>query len=412
MVRNKLIALTLAMLAAACTVPGARAEPGTLVIVGGGLEPDNAEVFSAFLDARPSDAPMIAIIPAASGEPTRSAEAFRETLIAHGLEADVIEVVRIATEDDPTTTEIDESQWATNVANPEELARIARAGGIWFTGGDQSRITGLLLDAAGRDTQMLAAIRQRLRDGAVIGGTSAGAAIMSDPMITQGDTLSALLPGTQGEPLQTGQGLGFVEGMLVDQHFGERARLGRLVAALLLDGQPHRTGVGVDENTAIVLRSGGTTARVVGTGYATFIDARAAQVGGGERFAASNLSLSLAASGDTIDLATGSVMPASFRNGTVGNEYHDSPPIAGGGMALGATSLADVVGEGLLDNSAAQAVERQSFSNTYGVTYRFTQNDASRGWWGRGPDGAARYAFEKLRFDIEPIDVIIRRTGN
>ncbi|WP_120077667.1 cyanophycinase [Aurantiacibacter odishensis] len=412
MLQTRLVALACAALVAACTVPQVRAEPGTLVIVGGGLEPDNAEIFAAFLEARPSSHPTIAIIPAASGEPARSAEAFREALIAHGADADAIEVVRLAVMDDPATADTDEARWAANVDNTEEIARVAEAGAIWFTGGDQSRITGLLLNTEGRDTPMLAAIRARLRDGAVIGGTSAGAAVMSDPMITQGDTLAALLPDTQAEPLQVGRGLGFVADMLVDQHFGERARLGRLAAALLREGQPHRRGAGIDENTALVLRTGSNTARVLGEGYVTFLDARMAELGVGERFGVTNLGISLATSGDALDLVTGGVTPAGFKSATVGNEYFATAPITGGGMALGATSLADVAGEALIDNSAARTVEWHSFSNGHGVTYRFTQTDASRGWWGRGPDGVARYALEKVRFDIEPIDVTIRRAGN
>ncbi|WP_338243007.1 cyanophycinase [Aurantiacibacter hainanensis] len=408
---TRVITLSFVLPFVACTVPQARAEPGTLVIVGGGLEADNDAVFSTFLDARAPDAPAIAIIPAASGEPSSSADSFRDALVQHGADAADITVVRIATQDDPATTDIDESLWTGNVDDPEEIARIAQAGAIWFTGGDQSRITALLLRPDGRDTPMLAAIRARLRDGAVVGGTSAGAAIMSDPMITQGDTLAALLPGEVGEPMQTGRGLGFVEGLLFDQHFGERARLGRLAAALVSDGVPHRFGLGVDENTALVVKQGSTTGRIIGTGYVTLVDASAVERGGGDRFSASNLNISLAANGDTIDLATGSVTPAGFRNETIGNEYFDDPPISGGGMALGATSLAQVVGEALLDNPAARSVERHSFSGGHGVTYRFTQTDASRGWWGRDGGGTARYAFEKVRFDIEPIDVIIRNAG-
>lgn len=412
MLQTRLVAIACAALAAACTMPQVRAEPGTLVIVGGGLDPGNSEIFSAFLEARPADSPLIAIIPAASGEPARSAEAFREALIVHGANADAIDVVRLALLDDPATADIDESRWAANADKAEEIARVAQAGAIWFTGGDQSRIAGLLLDADGHDTPMLAAIRARLRDGAVIGGTSAGAAVMSDPMITQGDTLAALLPDTQAEPLQVGHGLGFLKDMLVDQHFGERARLGRLAVALVRGVQPHSTGAGIDENTAIVLRPGSTTARVLGEGYVTFVDARMAEVGGGERFAVSNLVISLAASGDTLDLQTGAVTPAAFKNATVGNEYFATAPITGGGMALGATSLADVAGEALIDNSAAQLVERQSFSNGHGVTYRFIQTEASRGWWGRSPGGIARYSIEKVRFDIEPIELIIREPEN
>lgn len=389
----------------------ARAEEGTLVIVGGGLEPANAAVHKAFLNARPADAPAIVIIPAASGEPQTSADNFAEALVSHGAKADDITAIRLATIDDPATEGLDESRWAANADSAEEIAKIAEAGAIWFTGGDQSRIAALLIGADGRETPMLAAIRQRLREGAVVGGSSAGAAIMSDPMITQGDTLAALLPDSPGEPLALGRGLGFVTGALVDQHFGQRARLGRLAAALLTPGQPHRIGLGIDEDTALILHPGAATAEVAGSGYVTLIDARGATRAEGDRFAASDLLLGLAASGDTIDFATGSVTPAPFKRPTIDHEYANSAPINGAGMALGGQTLAQVAGESLLDNAAANVVERHSFAGGHGVTYRFTQTETSRGHWGRGPDGTAHYTLSGVRFDIEPIDITITKAG-
>ena len=407
--RCLLVAMFVAALGIFPSTTELRAESGTLVIVGGGLEPDNDAVFAAFLDARPSGSPSIAIIPAASGEPGRSARLFREALVRHGADPSQIEVVSLAVEDDAGTPDIDESTWVNNAHDPGEVDRIRRAGAIWFTGGDQSRITRVLLDAKGGETPMLTAIRQRLGEGAVIGGTSAGAAIMSDPMIIQGDTLAALLPEEVGEPLEIGPGLGFLEGLVVDQHFGERARLGRLAAVLLEDINPLRTGIGIDEDTALVLRADATQARVVGSGYVTFIDARQASRWPGERFAASDFVVSLAASGDAIDLASGEVTPAPFKSPTIGNEYYDVKPISGGGMALASASLAEVAGEALLDNSATTSVERQSFAGNSGVTFRFLQTANSRGWWGRGPDDEARYALEKIRFDIEALEIEFRK---
>ena len=405
----KLLAACLALVTSACATPTLHAQPGTLVIVGGGLEPDNQEVFEAFLNARPATARSIAIIPAASGAPSRSAADFRDALIRHGADPADIRIVELAVKDDPATTNIDESGWSANAGDPAQIAIIARAGAIWFTGGDQSRLTHLLIGPDGRDTPMLATIRARLQAGAVVGGTSAGAAIMSDPMITQGDTLAALLPDAPGEAVRFDRGLGFLGNILVDQHFGERARLGRLAALLIDEDQPHRMGIGIDENTAISVRAGGGDAVVLGSGYVTLLDARTAARGTGTRFLVRNLSLGLASSGDRIALADGTIHPAAFKKATIGNEYFDQAPISGGGMALGGTSLAEVAGEGLLDNSASRDVERQSFSGAYGVTYRFIQTDESQGWWGRSPQGRAAYALSGVRFDIEPLDVVITK---
>lgn len=410
--RRLFLVQSLAWLPTVWMVPDAQAESGTLVIVGGGLQADNAEVITAFLDARPASNPEIAIIPAASGEPQQSADAFRDALIAHGADHSAVLLVELAIIDDPSTGTVDEASWRNNSRNPAEIAKIEQAGAIWFTGGDQSRISGLLMETDGHDSPMLAVIRERLEAGAVVGGTSAGAAIMSDPMITQGDTMAALLPRFAGEPLEFGRGLGFAGDVLIDQHFGQRARLGRLAVALTDQRQPQRIGMGIDEDTALVVDRASRTARVVGSGYVTVLDARTAYRNAEGRLSIDGLVAGLGASGDTIDLTSASITPAPFKRPTLGREYFDVATPSGGGMALAGQSLAEVAGEGLLDNSAVQQVVRHSFVGEFGVTYRFVQNEASHGWWGRGPDGAARYTLSGIGFDIDPIEITIKRAGN
>ena len=92
-------------------------------------------------------------------------------------------------------------------------------------------------------------------------GSSAGAAIMSDPMITSGSSVEALVYPPAPQPhdtrLSVGRGLGFFPLGLVDQHFLQRGRLGRLVAAMMATGWPH--GFGIDENTAMVIADGRLT---------------------------------------------------------------------------------------------------------------------------------------------------------
>lgn len=405
MLRHAFIAC-LALLAG--TAP-AQAEGGTLVIVGGGLDPANAEIYGTLLAARPQGAPTIAIIPAASGEAGASAQAAARTLERHGADPADIVTVRLALIDDPSTPDTDESAWRGNAHDPDEIAAIGRAGAIWFLGGDQARIAATLLDTDGRDTPMLAAIRQRLAAGAVVGGTSAGAAIMSASMIAQGDSLGALLGDSGGEPLALARGLGFLPDALVDQHFGERARLGRLAVALTDPARSERLGLGIDEDTALVVHLRERRAAVAGRGYVTLLDARAARRTPGRRIGIEGLTLGLAGAGDTIDLAQPGVTPAAVRKPTIGREYVERPLRAGGGMAYGGQSLASVVGEGLLDNAAAKVVAADSFVGSRGVTYRFAETAASRGWWGRDAEGRARYTIAGVAFDIEPITVSIRK---
>lgn len=276
---------------------------GPLVIVGGGLSDGNDAVFAAFLDALPTRDGAIAIIPAASGVPVQSAAAFAAQLERRGVAPARIRIIRLAVEDDPATPE-DETGWAGNGDEPGEVARLAQVGGVWFSGGDQARIMRALVRADGSETAMLAAIRAAYGAGAVIGGTSAGAAIMSDPMIREGDPFS-LVPGAgEGrEPIVTTRGLGFMRRFLVDQHFGERARLVRLAAALSAYPPDARIGLGIDEDTALVVAPGQQAARVVGQGTVTILDARSAEYGSGAHFALRGAVVAIVPAGQTIDLA-------------------------------------------------------------------------------------------------------------
>jgi cyanophycinase len=301
--RHIIIMLT-AMLALAAP---ARAQ-GQLVIVGGGLADDNDAVFAAFLDALPaSDAP-VAIIPVASGVPVQSAAAFAAQLEQRGVASERIRIIRLAVEDDPDTPE-DESLWRGNADRADEVNRLVHVGGIWFTGGDQARILAAMLRPDGDETAMLAIIRARFAAGAVIGGTSAGAAMMSNPMILQGDPLS-LVPGAEPERerVVTGAGLGFLRRYLVDQHFGERARLIRLVAALQALAPDNRIGLGIDEDTALVVAPDQRSARVIGRGRVTYIDGRDAEYRAGHGFAVRGAAVAMISDGETIDLA-GPVAP-------------------------------------------------------------------------------------------------------
>jgi cyanophycinase len=243
---------------------------GTLVIVGGGLSPDNAEIYRAFIDAAKGG--TIAIIPSASGEPSVSLHSFAANLERYGVSRDRIVFIQLAAVDDPETPTVDEASWAANASNADEVAKVKMASAIWFTGGDQARTTRMLMQA-GKDSSMLKTIRKRLKAGAVVGGTSAGAAIMGTGMIVCGDPKRAGEPiGTiadcapkegQSEPLVLGRGLGFLRGYVVDQHFSQRARLPRLQRAVACGAG---RGLGIDEDTAMVVDLGSKQGRIIGNG--------------------------------------------------------------------------------------------------------------------------------------------------
>lgn len=144
--------------------------------------------------------------------------------------------------------------------NSDALAKLKEATGVFFTGGDQRRITECL-----KDTAIHKLLLNRLKnEGLVIGGTSAGAAMMPDNMIAEGDSET----NARMDVVEIEEGMGFFPDVAIDQHFAQRGRLGRLVTAISL--QPVVLGFGIDENTAIIVN--GDEIEVVGESAVTVID--------------------------------------------------------------------------------------------------------------------------------------------
>lgn len=147
--------------------------------------------------------------------------------------------------------------------DPEIVNRLLHADGIFMTGGDQRRLMGLLWETeAARAMHLSFHLR-----GCCIGGTSAGAAALSRLMLAEGDT--PRLPEKDAAILDLG--LGFVSKAIIDQHFSERRRLGRLLSVLAQ--RPDMLGVGIDEDTALVIERG-QGVEVIGQGAVTLIDGR------------------------------------------------------------------------------------------------------------------------------------------
>jgi len=146
------------------------------------------------------------------------------------------------------------------VATADTLGALERATAVFFTGGDQRRITRVL---SGSPAALF--LQQRLSKGLVLGGTSAGAAAMSCSMLSE--ERGPL--GSERRWIEQSNGLGFLPGAIVDQHFTERCRLKRLRWAVAR--QPEHLGLGIDENTAVVVQ--GETFDVLGSGSVTVVDA-------------------------------------------------------------------------------------------------------------------------------------------
>lgn len=133
---------------------------------------------------------------------------------------------------------------------------------IYFTGGDQLRITKLL-----GGTRVDAALHEALNSGVALGGTSAGASMMSSTMIVEGEAET----NPRISVVDMAPGMEFVDGVVIDQHFAQRGRLGRLLSAVAQ--YPHHLGLGIDENTSVIIEK--RTMRVVGQGAVSVVDAGA-----------------------------------------------------------------------------------------------------------------------------------------
>lgn len=214
--------------------------PGPLVIVGGGAMP--AEIREAFLTLAGNEKGKLVIIPTASAEADHPEKA--ESILQPWRALKPASVTLLHTRD---------RKQADDLAFVKPLAD---ATAVWFSGGIQSRIT-----AAYKGTLVEKELRKLHARGGVIGGTSAGAAVLSDPMITGGTS-----------PARTGPGIGLLPGFLIDQHFVARKRQQRLSGVIA--AHPNLVGLGIDEGTAVLAR--GRTLRVIGQSTVTVMFAAGA----------------------------------------------------------------------------------------------------------------------------------------
>jgi len=248
----------LALLLAVATLVAPPAAPAEvpaetrLVIVGGGDRPPAA--LARFVAWAGGPSARVLVLPWASGEPKESCEAILEELRPHAP-SEASCGPHAALDAKGKAAPLDAAR--TKAA----LEGLARATGVFFTGGDQARIMDVLADP-----QLLAALKARFAAGVVFGGTSAGAAVMSTRMITGEGDFTVI----DGDQVEVRPGLGLVEGVIVDQHFVKRQRQNRLFGLVLK--HPGERGVGIDEDTALLVTSG-RYAEVVGKGPVMLVDA-------------------------------------------------------------------------------------------------------------------------------------------
>jgi cyanophycinase len=217
---------------------------GQLLIIGGAEDKEgDCTILREFVRRSGGMQARVVVMTVATGLPGEVGEEY--TGIFHRLGVEDVRVVDTARRED--------------ASNPNALEAIAQATGVFFTGGNQARITECL-----KDTELDAMLHQRFAQGVVIAGTSAGAAMMPDMMIVEGDGET----NPRVEVVKMDRGMGFLPAVVIDQHFAQRGRLGRLLSALAQ--QPVALGFGIDENTAIAVK--GSEFEVIGAGAITIVD--------------------------------------------------------------------------------------------------------------------------------------------
>jgi cyanophycinase len=254
---------------------------GTLLIVGGGDTP--VFVQQRFVDlAGGADKALIAVFPMASLKSDEEAKEIVDDFQKLGAKAQIVD-----------TTQID-------VSSQDTYKYLEKFTGYWFAGGDQSRLTSVL-----RGTKALETIERRYQEGAVVGGTSAGASVMTSLILT-GKLKTPANPEEQ-EAINIARGMqdiskgfGFFKGAIVDQHFMHRARYNRLISAVL--DHPQLIGVGIDEETALLVRPDGLW-EVLGNYYVKIFDARRARIrdDDGPMAQASDIRMHVLPTGSTFD---------------------------------------------------------------------------------------------------------------
>ena len=245
---RSLLVLLLALGSGSALARDAASQHGHLVLNGGGAKPH--EVMEKFIELAGGPEARIVVFPTASGEPDTGQ--YYQDLLQDEYGCSNVSIAQVESRDDAM-------QKATR-----DL--VLAAGGIFFSGGDQRRITRALLG-----TPVGEAVVAAWRRGAVIGGTSAGTACQSELMITGDGDFTVLT----AENVELWPGLGLLPGAVIDQHFVARQRQNRLISVVL----EHRQllGVGIDEATAVWVRPDGTF-KVLGNGWVMVIDASTAQV--------------------------------------------------------------------------------------------------------------------------------------
>lgn len=249
---------------------------GNLVIAGGNIK--NNIIYEEFVRVAGGETARIGIVPTAANDTAAVLDKLSKIFESFGVESERVINIKIDPDKDG------DNDWKLSGDDYKNFDFLDGVTGVWFGGGDQVKITRGFLKKNGPDTKLLTRIRDVLNSGGVVGGSSAGAAIMSEIMIGGGTSEGALSEPYCSDYIEYRnspeleeigvlliiQGLGFFKHGIIDQHFEERRRFGRLVEALFAVNIER--GFGISEDTAMLYNIEKRKMKIIGTGRVTVVD--------------------------------------------------------------------------------------------------------------------------------------------
>jgi cyanophycinase len=376
---------------------------GSLVIMGGAIHPDTEDIWQRIVALAGGKGASIAVIAAAASNPESSAKRTMETLERYGATPFFVTAApRLASRD-----------FRKDADDPAIAERVAKAGGVFFNGGDQSRITQTLVRADGSASALLKAIQEVHAKGGVLAGTSAGAAIMSRTMFYEPpDVLRVLQEGVK-QGTDIAPGLGFIgDDVFVDQHVLARGRFARMLPAMA--AAKVTLGVGVDENTAVLVDAKKQMEVLGASGVIVIDTSKATTDAASKDFNMKSARIAYLERGDKFDLATKALTVSPFkaagsvldhRDAKFKPEFDEPRWYAD---VLGKNILIEVL-TNLVDNTQKQVVGLALPTPTHrnrklGFEFTFRKGDDTRGFL-RIEKGRAHYSVRDVELDVRPVSV-------
>ena len=370
------------------------APQGALVIAGGALRGDNAEVWQRIVQLAGGPGARIAVLPTAAGNPERSGRNLVAYLNRYGAAAFVV----------PLAARLPGRDVHADAEDAALAQSIRGAGGVYFAGGDQALITQALVHADGTRSAALQAIWDVYQRGGVIAGSSAGAAVMSSTMYYNARSVFGTLSEGVSDGRELAPGLGFIgNGVFVDQHLLARGRFARMLPAMLYKG--YKLGLGIDENSALVV-TGQRKVEVLGYQGALLLDlSQATRDGGGKDFAIANVRISYLDHGDRYDLVTGAYTPSADKaQGKVDPARPDGNDPVFTADILGHNAVLVLMNK-LIDNQQASALGiaiagPEEPHQGVGYEFKFSKDGATVGYESASSEA---YSILNMRLDVRPV---------